>query len=248
MDWEKKYNEALERARAGMPFDKVFPELYESEDERIRKEIIECIETLIKAPGANPRLCDWLAYLEKQKEPSELEQLKKLREMTHEIRKAYERGIKVGRDEVKSAEWSEEERRLLHNAENAVYQVASAGIGGYTKKDYEEISSFFRTLRPQPKNELSEEDEERLYSIIESYKDLLKDYKACHDVDYIPYNSNTVIRNVVDDVNFLKSLRPQPHWKPSEEQLDALLASYKEDEGVYDYYALESLYNELSKL
>lgn len=38
----------------------------ESEDERIRKEIIECIETLIKAPGASPRLCDWLAYLEKQ--------------------------------------------------------------------------------------------------------------------------------------------------------------------------------------
>lgn len=46
----------------------LIPELRESEDEKIRKEIIECIETLIKAPGASPRLCDWLAWLEKQKE------------------------------------------------------------------------------------------------------------------------------------------------------------------------------------
>ena len=54
-------------------------------------------------------------------------------------------------------EWSEEERRLLLNAQNAVYQVASAGIGGYTKKDYEEISSFFHTLRPQLRWKPSEE-------------------------------------------------------------------------------------------
>lgn len=44
------------------------PELAESEEERIRKEILECIETLIKQPGASPRLCDWIAWLEKQKE------------------------------------------------------------------------------------------------------------------------------------------------------------------------------------
>lgn len=42
--------------------------LDESEDERIRKEIVECIETLVKQPGASPRLCDWLTWLEKQKE------------------------------------------------------------------------------------------------------------------------------------------------------------------------------------
>ena len=70
------------------------------------------------------------------------------------------------------------------------------------------------------------EDEERLDSIIESYKVLLKDYKACHDVDFIPYNSNTLIRNVVDDINFLKSLLSRPkssdNWKPSEEQMKAM--------------------------
>ena len=38
------------------------------DDERIRNEILECIETLAKQPGASPRLCDWIAWLEKQKE------------------------------------------------------------------------------------------------------------------------------------------------------------------------------------
>lgn len=42
-------------------------------------------------------------------------------------------------------------------------------------------------------------------------------------------------------------VKQEEHWKPSEYQLDALLASYS-DEGVYDYDALQSLYNDLQKL
>lgn len=82
-DKAKAYDEALKRAKEmydayrlsldtsnfkPTDFEYIFPELAESEDERIRQEIIECIETLLKAPGASPRLCDWLAWLEKQKE------------------------------------------------------------------------------------------------------------------------------------------------------------------------------------
>ena len=57
--------------------------------------------------------------------------------------------------------------------------------------------------------EWSDDDDERLDSIISSYRELLDDYKACHDEDYIPYSSNTVARNVVDDIDFLKSLHLQ---------------------------------------
>ena len=81
MDYQKAYKAVLQTAtkwiedgctdKEKICLESVFPELRESEDERIRKEIIECIETLIKAPGANPRLCVWLAYLEKQKEPKQ---------------------------------------------------------------------------------------------------------------------------------------------------------------------------------
>ena len=85
----KAYDEAIEMAKNRLKdchgdcflrreIEKIFPDLAESEDERIRKEILECIETLIKQPGASPRLCDWLAWLEKQKEPDseEIEALK----------------------------------------------------------------------------------------------------------------------------------------------------------------------------
>ena len=69
MNYEKLYKEALEKAsklRVQNPFDTVgqmvehiFPELKESEDERIRKEIIEYIKT-----GTYHK--DWVAWLEKQ--------------------------------------------------------------------------------------------------------------------------------------------------------------------------------------
>ena len=67
MDYKKKYDEALERARKYMALGyytlmpEIFPELAESEDERIRKEIrdflidLECKE-------------EWVTYLEKQKQ------------------------------------------------------------------------------------------------------------------------------------------------------------------------------------
>ena len=70
--------------------------------------------------------------------------------------------------------------------------------------------------------EWSEEDKIRLDSIISSYRELLQDYKACHDVDYIPDTSDTLIRNVADDVDFLKSLRLQPKQKWSEEDIELL--------------------------
>ena len=84
MDYEKKYNEALERARALWreaiekeyvddylkDYETIFPELRESEDERIRKEIIEYLKLVDKGEGdyAHPMVSGWIAWLEKQKE------------------------------------------------------------------------------------------------------------------------------------------------------------------------------------
>ena len=79
MDYEKAYKEALERARdyydfykenpaKAQPFIDIFPELAESEDERIRKEIIELVKKYA------PTEFNWrggdehIAWLEKQKE------------------------------------------------------------------------------------------------------------------------------------------------------------------------------------
>ena len=62
-----KYEKALAKARAGKSLEEIFPELKESEDERIRKEIIHYI--LYKADGVSEKQeHEWVAWLEKQKE------------------------------------------------------------------------------------------------------------------------------------------------------------------------------------
>ena len=76
MDYEKKYKEALERAKGLIDFcsdselktlEHVFPELAESEDEKIRKQI----KAFIKSRGSQitqSKTDAWIAWLEKQGE------------------------------------------------------------------------------------------------------------------------------------------------------------------------------------
>lgn len=83
MDYKKKYEEALERAKnlhdnhaLGKPFiyktcEDIFPELKESEDERIRKDIIFFLtrNTLLFGDDIN-KYISWIAWLEKQGKPN----------------------------------------------------------------------------------------------------------------------------------------------------------------------------------
>ena len=109
MDYEKKYNEALEVAKknleaidtqaegctfSGVGFKNTlihcFPELAESEDEKIRKDIIEYFKDKRVDDGIQPMLESWIAWLEKQS-PS-----------------AYELGHAEGM-RVKNKEWLEKQ-------------------------------------------------------------------------------------------------------------------------------------------
>lgn len=92
-DYKKKYEDALERAKdlhdnhaLGMPFiyetcEQIFPELKESEDEKIRKEIINFINKTISFGVKNideefsSKNChDWIAWLEKQGKNEEIDE------------------------------------------------------------------------------------------------------------------------------------------------------------------------------
>lgn len=142
--------------------------------------------------------------------PTELERLAKLREMTHEIREAYERGIEVGRAESKQ-EWSrEDEIRFKEALEVLNESIKHLPFGyGYTK-DVRLVTDWLKSLHErlnlQPKQGWSEEDEEnfkwfdkffRAESVIAGGRDIPQD-------KYL----------------WFKSLRPS--WKPSEEELVAL--------------------------
>lgn len=76
MDYEKKYKDALQRAKHALDCDRnnlvstdipliysIFPELKENDDERIRKELIELISCM---HDADPRKKSWITWLEKQ--------------------------------------------------------------------------------------------------------------------------------------------------------------------------------------
>ena len=88
MNYEEKYNKALERAKkfeekyGGDYAGYIFPELAESEDERIRRKMLEHFRSKTKETWCNMPVKNIIAYLEKQKEQ-------------------------------KSAEWSEEDERIL---------------------------------------------------------------------------------------------------------------------------------------
>lgn len=63
-----RYEEALERAKKGLPIDEVFPELKESEDERIRKGLLEIFNKAQFGEWGKLKIKDIIAWLERQKE------------------------------------------------------------------------------------------------------------------------------------------------------------------------------------
>lgn len=99
----------------------LIPELKESEDERIRKNIL----ALVKKHAVNHERCQMEAYLERQKD---------------EAQKQFNLGVQAGREEVlyemekeeKPTEWSEEDEKNLYNTIEAIKYTfdVSEGSGG----------------------------------------------------------------------------------------------------------------------
>jgi hypothetical protein len=207
----KAYDEALERARDVYTYycddreqlrkiESIFPELTESEDERIRRWIINYLENKALNSGIieeKTNIKNAIAWLEKQ-------------------------------GEQKSA-WSEEDEKML---ESCIGAIGAADY--YTFDDKMEMEKWLKSLkyRVQPKQEWSEEDESNL--------DL-----AIYHIRREPYRES----DVEPIVDWLKSLRPQKQWKPSEEQLNNILDVLSFDNCTPKRRELlESLYQQLKKL
>lgn len=278
MEYEKRYKDALERARQikngenGWGYsdlveitpalEEVFPELTESEDERIRKwlldyaiEMIAGLESDISIstydgikghdPEAEAELAQWQkarAYLEKQKEQEHPDGCF----TCDEYKKGYEagrlNGLTAGYNkamkEQKPAEWTEEDEKKL---ERVIWYVEKGCSMIFQKSD--ELISWLKSLPLNLKkknedvaklcsNEWSEEDEEMLVRLLDSIS-IGNDYKE--------------MRNRL--LPKLKSLRPQPHWKPSEEQMGCLerVIAFRNPEPE-DIKGCEELLEQLRKL
>lgn len=197
----KAYDEAIEKIKYVMDrgvepilnkadLQSIFPELRESEDERIRKELIEFIKIKLKLAEESEYKTEdwkrWIAWLEKQKgiewKPSkdEMDVLYALCYITNTI------------DDRKDAILT----KLYQDLKREFFNGAS----------YENMFPKEEKQKEQKPAKWSEEDRLRLIRI-------------CADVeDFFPYNKETN----KEIARWIKSLRPQNHWKPSKKQLHSL--------------------------
>ncbi len=138
-----------------------------------------------------------------------------------EIKQAYN----AGADTQKLTKWSEEDERMYINLHNLIY---SAPYCDSRKELYNWLKFLKNKVQSQlqPKQEWSKEDERIYQSIID----------------------DTVQENQLDNkqIDWLKSLRHQNTWKPSEEQMEALDDVISSRDIKYD--VLSELWKDLKKL
>jgi len=228
-------------------FEQIFPDLAGSEDERIRKILIEtmaCVHpSVFSRYGINVEQV--IDYLEKQKEqkPNSLTKYVYSKEDKRFIQDCA--NILIANDyaisaerllsmfEQKPVEWSEEDEKIITNACEQLncYAKSYHNAGNDTRaKEVYEVAEKLKSIHPV-RQKWSEEDEKMLEQVV----DIIYDY--CPD---------SVAKYKLKD--WLMQLRPQPHWKPSDEQLKELnFARLGRTPNVVHEH-LDSLYNDLLKL
>lgn len=124
-------------------------------------------------------------------------------------------------------EWNEEDKKRVVELKTFIAQC-----NGFNKANRKKAFEMIDALYPQPTQEWSAEDEEILDAMIDMVSNSL----------YEPLCPREGM------LAWLKSLRPHPHWKPSEEQMEALSDAYVEASTFKKGNILESLYEDLKKL
>jgi len=124
---------------------------------------------------------------------------------------------------IQKPAWSEEDERRYRGLHNLIYSTQYCD-------SRKELSDWLKSLKdrvqPQLKQEWSEEDE-RIYKSIT--------YSFAHNCPL-----------TVQQQEFVKSLRPQNKWKPSDEQMNDLKKAI--DSFTFETDYLQELYNDLKKL
>jgi hypothetical protein len=172
----------------------VFPELKESEDEKIRKHLIGVVELYYGNTDEQEKK-DCLAWLEKQSKDSPI----------------LSNSSNTGKIEQKPA-WSEDDEENLNWFEKFFRAESVIAEGKDIPQDrYLWFKNLKGRVQPQPKQEWSEEDESCLSFMI-------KNIELCKEGKSIYLTPTTAIKYI----DWLKSLRPQNTWKPSDEQIESL--------------------------
>jgi hypothetical protein len=246
MDYERKYKEALERAKEIIECSKnpgskevrmvlsFFPELRENEDERIRKELLDIAKTLGKS--------EWIAWLEKQGEPPKHDVCDNCDQQGNCVSPCCVKLVEKN-SEQKPAEWSNDYERYIsyiltncmHYAEEVGYvEEKNNSIIHQQAKDW--LKALKERVQSQPKQEWSKEDEEISKAIIKRIKG------ESEALSVSLSSAISWVGNIKDRVQL------QNQWKPSDGQMEALKEACDEHWEPDGLDPLYTLYQDLKKL
>lgn len=240
MDYEKKYKEAFERMETHVKDGRfsqefaalIFPELKESEDERIRKDMMETIEKESKDFPSSviaEKSHTWLAWLEKQGEHAKfrdsiqvedkvtrnqdgvlvnLSQLKRVAKPSDDIDTEKQVEQKQPK-ELTNSEFVEKCKGLSRLEQHILALVPTRPIDAI-KVDARTIRYLVEQEQGEQKP-WSEEDESMLFNVI-------------HRIEQLDHYWNKPTDEKM--IDWLKSLKGRvqsyKQWKPSDEQMEAL--------------------------
>ena len=246
----------------------IFPELLESEDERIRKELIaHCRNTRCVTEEGAERIVKWISWLEKHKYTED--DLDKAYKCADEVQ--YRRGYEDAKKEIEKQDEqpiyktpSREIILAIWDLGNEWKELTNGSISteygtqlDYIQKHWEESEYYLRAKQGElfyagvkAERDLNmpvwNEDDEKLFSRISG---------IIHNAAYQNYEVDVNGEEVGEYANIMrwfKSLkeRVQPQvkqeWKPTDEQINTLF-KYAEQNNK-DGSILTSLYQELKKL
>ena len=199
----------------------------ESDDERIRKDLIKYLESDRDCqPCQDVSFYDSsIAWLEKQKKQKSVECIKFDNEFENQISRLiasvlngeyeYNEGfvkyvaqslLNYAKNELKPAEWSEDDENNIGKLHRLLV-ICQSEKKFIPTSEYEKLDKWLKSLRPQPKQEWGEEDEHRRNDAIYFLETAKKHYADTSEIELT--------------VAWLKSLRPQPkneiHKKKNEE-------------------------------
>ena len=132
-------------------------------------------------------------------------------------------------------EWSKEDKETIEKT-ICILETNFKPNEGFTGLDINrsQLVDRLNSLRPQPKQEWNEEDEQMRQTAIEACKTVAEDYE----------NSNARFYKCKDWLEYrIKSLRPHPHWRPSEEQIRAVFDASERNDKLGS--VLTTLYRDL---
>lgn len=181
------------------------------------------------------RMC-YASEIEKQKEPHYTKRNalfdKCVENCDPEVMKSVSDEIDEMLEKEQKSAWSEDDDRMLESLLWHLRYSINGGDVDHTAGQIEKwINDRFKSLRPQPKQEWGEEDEEIWNHIID----------CAESRAWIPFN----------EISWLVAHKPQSHWKPSEEQMESLayaiqvLNSNPHPKSAKAYQDLQTLYKNI---